>query len=100
MDELGGLHRALEIAKERAEIDAQEDISIEVHPRRPSVLEEWLQSSGLANVSEEERLRQQLAQVASILPPQLRSSIQLLLTSASAQDGAPLTLMPYSIHVH
>ena len=43
IDELGGLNEAFELAKERAKIDADEDIIVDVYPRpRRTFLQNWL----------------------------------------------------------
>jgi protease-4 len=39
VDELGGLHRALALAREAAEIDPEEDVYLDFYPRPPSLLE-------------------------------------------------------------
>jgi protease-4 len=51
VDELGGLNKAIEIAKERARIPADEDVEVVVYPARRSIYEALTAQFGTAGFS-------------------------------------------------
>jgi len=84
VDELGGLDRALAVAKERAGIGADERVQVVVYPPRRSVYE--LISRGLAGEG---------ASLPALLPAEDRRLIGLFAAPALlAGAGEPLALMP------
>ena len=91
VDELGGLDRAIAIAKERAKIAADQDVEIAVYPRPKSFYE--LVSEGLSGGSESAMRAWMSANLSSEERAVLRS---LRGTAAMFRRGEPLALMPYT----
>ena len=91
VDELGGLDRAIAIAKERAKIEADQDVELVVYPRPKSFYE--LVSEGLSGGSESAMRAWMSANLSSEERAVLRS---LRGTAAMFRRGEPLALMPYA----
>jgi len=87
VDELGGLKRALEIAKEKAGFAADAKVELRIFPEKKPFLE-FLLSNLLA--SSEPKL--------SLLDPREILARSPLLRLAA--EGAPLALMPFQIQIH
>ena len=81
VDELGGLDRALELARQRAHIPRSEDVTLVVYPGRRSLIDRLMSRS--------DQLR---------LPASLKSFLARWPVTALARGGL-LRLMPYSIEV-
>ena len=86
VDALGGVPRALEMARDAAGIDEDEPLAVEVYPR---VERSFFQRLFAEMLSDEETLE------SVALPPVIRA----WLTAASFPSGAALALMPWSIEV-
>jgi len=87
VDSLGGLHEALELARERAHIGADQDLVIEVYPRPlRSFLQRWLGGMFEAPQPEEAHI------------PAL-AQLDRWYRLASTPAGALLALMPYMIEI-
>jgi len=87
VDELGGLKRALEIAKEKAGFAADAKVELRIFPEKKPLLE-FLLSNLLA--SSEPKL--------SLLDPRKILARSPLLRHIAS--GAPLALMPFQIQIH
>ena len=89
VDEIGGIPRAVEMAKKLAKIPADEEVSLDVYPK---VERTFLQRmfSGLFSEDEGDE-----ALAALRLPPVLRA----WMTAARFPSGIALTLLPYSIEI-
>jgi protease-4 len=81
VDELGGLDRALELARQRAGIPRGEDVTLVVYPARRSLIDRLLSRSGEVR-----------------MPEWVQSFLARWPAAALAQGGF-LRLMPYSIQV-
>ena len=86
VDDLGGLDRALALAKERAQIPLDEDVELVIYPRRRSVFE--LISASFAAASG-------LARVPLLWAPEDRALSALTAPLRLFRRGEPLALMPY-----
>ena len=87
VDDLGGLDRAVAVAKQRAKIPADSDVQIVVYPPRRNVYELIAQS-----LRAEHRAG---AAVAAVLPPDERRALALLTAPMRLfRHGEPLALMP------
>jgi protease IV len=90
VDELGGLTRALAVAKERAKIAADSDVEIVTYPRPKSFYE--IVSEGFSGTSEAALQ----AWMGSHLSADERSVLRSLRgTTAMFRRGEPLALMPF-----
>jgi protease-4 len=84
VDELGGLRKAVEIAKQRANIPASEGVSLDMYPRRKSLLQ------ALSGGEEDDTLAQLLSPRVS-LPAQLRGILsELEVRERIIRDGPVL----------
>ncbi|HEY8549543.1 MAG TPA: signal peptide peptidase SppA [Vicinamibacterales bacterium] len=89
VDELGGLERAIQIAKERAKIPVGDEVQLVIYPPKPSILQALSHPFGQA---EEVRTRAALSLIPAAerrILQQLGASLRLL------RQGEPLALMPY-----
>ena len=86
VDHLGGLDRALALAKARAQIPLDEDVELVIYPRRRSVFE--LISASFAAASG-------LARVPLLRAPEDRALSALTAPLRLFRRGEPLALMPY-----
>lgn len=91
VDDLGGLDRALALAKERASIGADTDVEIVTYPRPKSVYE--MLSEGLSGGSEGAMQAWLSANLSADERTVLRS---LRGTTAMFRRGEPLALMPFT----
>jgi protease-4 len=51
VDELGGLDRAIRLAKERAKLDVSKDVELLVYPQKPSIFDIFAHSFGGASAA-------------------------------------------------
>jgi protease IV len=95
VDALGGLDRAIELAKERAGISAETEVEIVNYPARKTLAELLLeQLSGSGN----DRQMEAMLSIASGLRNTERRAIGLLTAPARLfRPGEPLALMPLSL---
>jgi protease IV len=89
VDELGGLDRAVAIAKERAKIAASKDVELVVYPPRPSLFDALSHPLGQ---TDESSLQSALALVA---PSERRLMRQVLAPMRLLGRREPLALMPF-----
>jgi len=87
VDELGGLRRALELAKERAGFAADAKVELRIFPEKKPLLQ-FLLSNLLTRA--EPRL-------ALLDPREILARSPVLRLAA---EGAPLALMPFQIQIH
>jgi protease-4 len=89
VDDLGGLDRAIAVAKQRARIPADSDVEIVVYPPRRNVYEliaESFQAGNRAGLG-----------LAALLPVQERRELALLSAPVRLfRSGEPLALMPFT----
>ena len=92
VDELGGLPRALAIAKERAGIPARQDVDVVVYPPRPSFFEALSDPRSDRPSSPAPRCSSSTLPAAERrILRELAAPLQLL------RRGDPLALMPYDL---
>ena len=94
MDELGGLDRAVAIAKERAKVPASAEVEIVVYPPKPSLFEAISHPFGSSDDSSETRTA-----LALLRPAERRVIAQLLAPMRLLTRREPLALMPF-VFVH
>ena len=82
VDELGGLRRAVELAKERADIDPAREVTLVPFPRRRTLWQQLEQSISLTSAA------------AWLSSPAVRSAAALLGPTELLASGAPLLLLP------
>lgn len=97
VDEYGGLDKAIEIAKQLANIPADKSIQRVILPQPPSFLEQ-LMSAGDDDSGVDAEARQQ-ASLLSALPEDLRESFRYAQMLDRATKGEPVYLMPYKLRI-
>lgn len=90
VDELGGLERAVSIAKDRAKIPAATEVEIVVYPPKPTFFEALSRPFGATEESAETRTA-----LALLRPSERRVVSQLLAPMRLLQRREPLALMPF-----
>lgn len=90
VDELGGLYRALDLAKERAGMKPDDRVEVRILPEKKSLFEALLANlaSGVRGLS---------PNLSDLTPEAIRERSPLLALVAS---GRPLALMPFAIDVY
>lgn len=87
VDELGGLTRAVELVKEKAKIDAKENVTLIAYPARRSLFDVLMSRNEEGN------------SVEAIAQSQIESQLFGRLPVRSLAEGGLMKLMPYSIDV-
>jgi protease-4 len=94
VDELGGLYKAIDIAKQRARIPADEEVNLVVYPPRRSFFE--VVSEELASPVGRMKARYTSDALLEILGPRERRALAAVLTpSRLFRSGQVLAHMPY-----
>ncbi len=91
VDELGGLTRAIDIAKDRAKIPASEDVTIVVYPPKPTFFDALTHPFGQADGE----ARAEAAALRLFPAAERRVLQQLAAPLRILRRGEPLALMPY-----
>lgn len=91
VDELGGLDRALAVAKQRAGLAAGQDVDVLVLPERRSFFELLMERQ-----EEDESARVAQASALALLPAPAR----VLLRFASQAPSGPIARLPFELRVH
>jgi protease-4 len=94
VDELGGLYRAIDLAKQRARIPADEEVELVVFPPRRSVYE--VLADGLQSPIGQMQERYTADALMQVLGPRERKALSALLAPARLfRSGQVLAHMPY-----
>jgi protease-4 len=97
VDEYGGLDKAIEIAKQLANIPADRSIQRVILPQPPTFLEQ-LMSAG-DDDSESDATAKQEASLLSALPEDVRESLRYAQLLDRASKGEPTFLMPFKLRI-
>jgi protease IV len=95
IDEFGGLERAIQVAKELANLDAQRDVRRVVLPRPRPFLENWL-GAAESEVTEEEKAQNA---ILSALPEEIRRTFKYAHLIDQMQRGHAMALMPFELRI-
>jgi protease-4 len=98
VDELGGLERAVEIAKELAKIPADKGVRRRVFPAPRGFLQ------SLLGVGDEEdasaaKMRQQRAAILSAMPEDMRRAFRYALVLDRMKHGEVMAMLPYDLKI-
>ncbi len=98
VDELGGLEKAIEIAKGLAKLPADQDVTRVNMPQPPSLLETFF---GSGNASVETKTQEQIAQEAVIksLPEDVRRSLRFAQMFDKMKNGEAMLVLPYDLQI-
>lgn len=98
VDEIGGLEKAIEIAKGLAKLPADRDVKRVNLPRQPTLLETFL---GADDTAAETKTREQLAQEAFVrsLPEEVRRSLRYAHMFDGMKRGEAMLILPYELEI-
>jgi protease-4 len=94
VDELGGLHTALQLAKREAEFDEDRDVAVEVFPRPKAWWQELLEDPPS---SSEDHGRAAASEIATGLERWRPIAARMSAMGLGAQDAGVLTMTPMEI---
>jgi len=98
VDEYGGLDKAIEIAKQLANIPADKSIQRIIMPKPPTFLEELM--SGGGDEGDEARVQEkQQASLLSALPEDIRQSVRYAQLLDRAKNGEAIYMMPFRLRI-
>ena len=97
VDEYGGLDKAIEIAKQLANIPAEKSIQRVIMPQPPSFLEQ-LMNAGEDDDSASAQAKQQ-ASLLNALPEELREGFRYAQLLDRAAKGEPVYMMPFRLRI-
>ena len=98
VDEYGGLDKAIEIAKQLANIPAEKSIQRVIMPQPPTFLEQ-LMSAGNDDSDEADTQAKQQAALFSALPEDMRESLRYAQMLDRASKGEAIYLLPFRLRI-
>ena len=98
VDEYGGLDKAIEIAKQLAQIPADKSIQRVIMPKPPTFFEE-LMNSGDDDGDEASAQAKQQASIVAAMPEDIRRALRYAQLLDRAKNGEALYLLPYSLRI-
>ncbi len=98
IDELGGLEKAIEIAKGLAKLPADQDVTRVNLPKKPSLLESFF---GTGDATIETKTQEQKTQEAIIkaLPEDVRRSLRYAQMFDKMKRGEAMLVLPYELQI-
>jgi protease IV len=97
VDEYGGLDKAIEIAKQLANIPADRSIQRVIMPQPPTFLEQLMNTGG--DDSEADTRAKQEASLLSAVPEDMREGLRYAQLLDRASKGEPVYLMPFKLRI-
>ena len=97
VDEYGGLDKAIEIAKQLANIPADRSIQRVILPQPPTFLEQLLNAGD--DDSESDAQAKQEATLLSAVPEDVREGLRYAQLLDRASKGEPIYLMPFKLRI-
>jgi protease-4 len=98
VDEYGGLDKAIEIAKQLANIPADKSVHRVIRPVPPTFFEKLFSDSGDAETIASPEIQQQ-AKLLAAMPEDLRRTFRFLQMMDRMKGGHSAYLMPYSLRI-
>ena len=98
VDEYGGLDKAIEIAKQLANIPADKSVQRVIRPQPPGFLEELLSASGEESEQTSAEIKQHAALMAA-LPEDARRAWRYMRLMDRAKNGEAIYVMPYDLRI-
>jgi protease IV len=98
VDEYGGLDRAIEIAKQLANIPADKGVQRVIRPQPPSFWDELFSDSGTDEAEATAAVKQQQAMVAA-MPEDVRHAFRYLQMMDRIKSGEPVYVLPFSLRI-
>ena len=99
VDEYGGLDKAIEIAKQLANIPADKGVQRIIRPVPPSLLEQIFSDDGEAETVANTPEMQQQAALLAAMPEDVRRTFRYLQMMDRMKSGGAAYLLPYSLRI-
>ncbi|HEX8852815.1 MAG TPA: signal peptide peptidase SppA [Pyrinomonadaceae bacterium] len=99
VDEMGGLERAVEVAKELAKIPADKGVRRRVFPAPRSFLQSFLGIGGEEEDAAVVKAREQRAAVLSVMPEDLRRAFRYAQLLDRMKHGEVMAMLPYDLKI-
>jgi len=99
VDEYGGLDKAIEIAKQLANIPADKSVQRVIRPQPPSFFEQLMSSGGDEDSTEASAEMKQQAAVLAVLPEDARRAFRYMRLMDRAKQGEAVYLMPFDLRI-
>jgi len=98
VDEYGGVDKAIEIAKQLANISADRSIQRVIMPQPPTFLEQLMNGGDDDSDSVDARAKQEAA-LLSAVPEDMREGLRYAQLLDRASKGEPVYLMPFKLRI-
>lgn len=99
VDEYGGLDKAIEIAKQLANIPKDVGVQRVIRPQPPSFFEELMSSGGDDDGDQTTAEMQKQATLLAALPPDARRALRYLQLMDRAKNGEAIYMMPFDLRI-
>jgi protease IV len=96
VDEIGGLERAIEIAKGLANLPADKEVKRVVFPEPRSILDNWFGSDEDTTFSRENKEKQALV---NAIPADMRKALRYAELFDRMQNGQAMTMLPFELEI-
>jgi protease-4 len=98
VDEYGGLDKAIELAKQLANIPADKGVQRVIRPIPPTLWEQLFRDAGEAETQANPEMQQQAALLAA-MPEDVRRTFRYMKMMDRVKRGGGAYLMPYSLRI-
>jgi len=95
VDEFGGLDRAIEVAKQLANLPADKDVERVILPYPTTFIQQLLSDAGDSN----SKIEQQRAAVLATMPEDARRAFRFMALMDRMKNGETMLLMPFDLRV-
>jgi protease-4 len=99
VDEYGGLDKAIEIAKQLANIPADKSVQRVIRPQPPSFFEQLMSSSGDDDSEQTSTEMKNQATLLAALPEDARRALRYMRLMDRAKNGEAIYLMPFDLRI-
>jgi protease-4 len=99
VDEYGGLDKAIEIAKQLANIPAEQGIQRVILPKPPSFFEELINSGDDGDVDQTTAEVKQQAALMSAMPVDVRRALRYAQLLDRSRSGEAIYMLPYDLRI-
>lgn len=96
IDDFGGLEKAIDVAKQLANIPADKEVKRVAFPEAGPFLDNFLDIAGVGSNSKEERIR---AEVLNALPEDIRHTLRYAAIFERMKRGEAMLMMPFELSV-
>jgi protease-4 len=97
VDEFGGLEKAVEVAKQLANIPADKGVRRVVFPAPRTFLQQWL-GSGEEDAASV-KAREQRAAIESVLPAEMRRALRYVSVLENMKRGETMAMLPFDLQI-